>query len=297
MLNVKKILGSLNTQRSTFNIHHLLFTASFVALAAALLAQEARIASDYEIRTMQAQAMVAKDFSTQVSAHLNLGDLRLTCNETSLAQQEYTTALQAAEKERTSQREKGQLFEYAKATLFAGVAEAKLGHEGRAFELLEEGIRYTPDDARSWNVYANGMAALHLPGKAASVARNAVALETRPIDLAIDQYSLAISLDESGQSAEATQLFESVIASLRSSKFDALRRDVARQEAFETYSTVRSDIAAYLTVLNRSQLQLANLYERSGQNSRARSLYQDVLKTRTDDPIALASLARLSNST
>jgi tetratricopeptide (TPR) repeat protein len=272
----------------------LLLTTSLLALP--LLAQETRIASDYEIRTMQAQAAGAKDFATQVSAHLNLGDLRQTRNETSLAQQEYTTALQAAEKERTSEREKGQLIEYAKATLFAGVAEAKLGHEARAFELLEEGIRYKPDDARSWNVYASGMGALHLSRKGVSVSRNAVALEQRPTDLAIDQYSLAIALDEAGETAEATQLLETVIASLRSSKFDALRRDVARHEAFETYSTVRSEIAAYLTVLNRSQLQLANLYERNGQVSRARGVYQDVLKTRTDDPIALASLARLSNS-
>jgi tetratricopeptide (TPR) repeat protein len=270
--------------------------AVLLALAPALFAQETRIASDYEIRTMQAQAAGAKDFATQVSAHLNLGDLRRTRNETSLAQQEYTTALQAAEKERASQREKGQLTDYARATLFAGVAEAKLGHEARAFELLEEAIRYTPDDARSWNVYANGMGSLGLARKAVSVSRNAVALEQRPIDLIIDQFSLAIMLDAAGETAEATQLLETVIASLRSSKFDALRRNIAKQEAFETYSTVRSDIAAYLTVLNRSQLQLANLYERSGQISRARTTYQDVLKTRTDDPIALASLARLSNS-
>jgi tetratricopeptide (TPR) repeat protein len=272
----------------------LLLTASLLALP--LLAQETRIASDYEIRTMQAQAAGAKDFATQVSAHLNLGDLRQTRNETSLAQQEYATALQAAEKERTSEREKGQLIEYARATMFAGVAEAKLGHEARAFELLEEAIRYTPDDARSWNVYSNGMGALHLARKAVGASRNAVALERIPIDVVVDQYSLAISLDEAGETTEATQLLESVIASLRSNKFDALRRDVARHEAFETYSTVRTDIAAYLTVLNRAQLQLANLYELNGQISRARSLYEDVLKTRTDDPIALASLARLSNS-
>src|SRR5438477_9762992 len=101
MLNVKKVLGSLNIQHSTLNIHHLLFTASLLALAPALLAQEARIASDYEIRTMQAQAAVAKDFATQVSAHLNLGDLRQTRNETSLARQEYATAVQAAEQART----------------------------------------------------------------------------------------------------------------------------------------------------------------------------------------------------
>src|SRR5205823_5977586 len=195
-----------------------------------------------------------------------------------------------------SQRENGQLIEYAKATLFAGVAEAKLGHEARAFELLEEGIRYRPDDARSWNVYANGMGSLHLTRKGASVSRNAIALEQKPMDLAIGQYSLAIALDDAGETAEATQLLETVIASLRSNKFDALRRDVAKQEAFETYSTVRSDTAAYLTVLNRSQLQLANLYERSNQVARARGVYQDVLKTRTDDPVALASLARLSNS-
>jgi tetratricopeptide (TPR) repeat protein len=270
--------------------------ALILALAPALVAQETRIASDYEIRTMQAQAASAKDFATQVSAHLNLGDLRRTRNEMSLAEEEYETALMAAKKERNSAREAMNLSQYATATLFAGVAEANLGNKERAFELLEEGIRYSGDDARSWNVYGAGIGKLHLPRKAVSVSRNAVALEQRPIDLAIDQYSLAIALDEAGETSEAAQLLESVIASLRSSKFDALRRDVAKQEAFETYSTVRGDVAAYLTILNRSQLQLANYYERQGDTPRARGVYQDVLKTRTDDPTALAALARLSRS-
>ena len=267
-----------------------------LALASPLFAQQTRIASDFEIREMQAQAAHAKDFSSQVSAHLNLGDLRTTRNETSLAIDEYTTALNAAERERKSTRENGQIDNYVTATMFAGLAEAKLGHKERAFELLEEGVRYAGDDPQMWNDYASGMGALHLSRKAISAARNAVALEKLPLDLALDQYSLAISLDDAGEWAEATQLLETVVASLRSSKFDAVRRQVARSESFENYSTVRSDVNAYLTILIRSQQQLANLYERGGDVARARQVYQDVLKTRTDDPIALAELARLSNS-
>src|SRR5438067_2160396 len=95
MSNANRVRGPFNIQHSTFNIQHLLLTSALLAFP--LLAQETRIASDYEIRTMQAQAAGAKDFSTQVFAHLNLGDLRMTRNEQSLAEQEYATALQVAE--------------------------------------------------------------------------------------------------------------------------------------------------------------------------------------------------------
>jgi len=255
------------------------------------------MATDYEIKTMQAQAASANDFSTQVSAHLNLGDLRTTRNETELAHQEYTTALAAAQRERKEMREDAQAAEYAIATIFAGIAEAKLGHQERAFELLEEAIRYNAEDPHLWNDYSSGMGAMHLARRAASAARNAVALESSPLELALDQYSLAISLDEAGDNAEAMKLLESVIASLKSSKFNLLRRDVARHESFETYSTVRTDVAAYLTVLLRSQIQLANMYEQRGDIAQARKAFEDALKTRTDDPTALGALARLSNST
>ena len=55
-----------------------------------------------------------------------------------------------------------------------------------------------------------------------------------------------------------------VTESLRSRTFDALQRDVARQESFEVYSSARGDVAAYVSLLNRAQLRLASLYERRG---------------------------------
>jgi len=269
---------------------------AMLAFAAPLLAQQPRMASDYEIREMQMQAASAKDFSSQVSAHLNLGDLRATRNERELATQEYSTARQAAERERKSSREDSELGRYATATMFAGLAEAKMGHQAAAFELLEDGIRFAEDNAQLWNVYSSAMASMHMSGKAISAARNAVALEHSPLDLAVDRFSLALALDEAGQSTEATQLLEKVVTSLRSSQFDALRREVVRSESFQEYSTIRTDVAAYVTILIRGQQQLANLYERAGNPERARKMYEEVLKTRTDDPIALTELARLTNS-
>jgi hypothetical protein len=95
---------------------------------------------------------------------------------------------------------------------------------------------------------------------------------------------------------EAITLLERVIATLRSKQFNGVRRDVARNESFEIYSTVHSNASAYVSLLNRSQLKLAQLYEQRGETARARKTYQDVLAARSDDPTALAATARLSQS-
>ena len=258
-------------------------------------AQETRIASDFEMAQMERQAATAKDFLSQLSAHLNLGDLHLTRGETTVARAEYRKAIDIASNERKATRQSGDIAQYATATMYAGLAHAKLGEEAAAFELLDEAARYAADDAKTWNLYAGAMSLLGRQPKAAAAARNAVAIAERggrKLDLAIYQYTLAKNVPRD----EAIVLLERVVASLKSSDFDALRREVARSESFEIYSTARGDAPAYISLLNRSQLQLARLYEERGDAARAKKTYEDVLAARSDDPTALAAVARLSQS-
>ena len=277
-----------------------------VLLAPAAFAQTTRIASDFEIQQMEKQAASAHDFPSQLSAHLNLGDLRLTRSETTVAHTEYQKAADIAQRGRTDARTSSDLARYATATMYASLAEAKLGEERQAFALIEEATRYASDDAKTWNVYASTMRVLHQPRKAASAARNAVTVAeaelrrspstAKLLDLDIYRYSLATALDDAGERDEAQRRLETVVASLRTQDFDALRKDAARRESFEIYSTARGETTAYLSLLNRSQLQLAAMYERGGNVARARDVYHDVLTSRSDDASALAALARLAGS-
>jgi hypothetical protein len=280
-----------------------------ILFAAPLFAQQQppRIASDFEIARMEQQLATRRDFLSQLSGHLNLGDVRAARNEPSLARAEYAKALDVAARERLESRRNSDLARYATATSYAALANAKLGNRQRTFELLEEATRYGASEAKSWNLYATAMSALRLPRKAASAARNAVAIADAEVrrspnvsnrfDLAVYQYSLAASLIESGQRAEAERLLVDVTRSLRSPEFAPLVRDVERKESFEIYSSARGDEAAYLSILNRSQLRLAALYEQRGDGAAARAEYDRVLAGRSDDATALAGLARLAGST
>ncbi len=273
----------------------------FVALAfvASTAFAQTRIASDFEIQQMEQQVARSKDFLSQLSGHLNLGDLRATRNESARAREEYTRALEIATNERLAARRASALTRYSTATSYAALAQAKLGNAENAFALAEEAMRYSSDSAKSWNLYATAMSALQLPAKAASAARNAVGIaehENDPLDLAIYRYSLASSLLELNQTAEAENLLVEVVTSLRSNTFAPLRRDVERTESFEIYSTARGAAAAYVSLRNRAQLRLARLYEDRGDITRAREQYANVLDDRSDDPIALAALARLGGT-
>ena len=268
-------------------------------IAAPLAAQTTRPASDFEIAQMERQLARSHDFLAQLSGHLNLGDLRLTRNESAQSRAEYTKALDIAESERREARRLSDLTRYATATSWAALAEAKLGSAGPAFDLIDEAMRYAADSAKSWNLAATALETLGMSRKAASAARNAVAIAERepdPLDLAIYRYSLATSLISLGETDEAQRLLAAVVTSLRSSTFDALRRDVARTESFEIYSSARGDAAAYVSLLNRAQLRLGELYEKRGDVALAREQYQNVLDARSDDPTALAALARLAKS-
>ena len=56
-----------------------------ILLVAFVLAQT-RIASDFELQQMQRQVERARDFTSQLSGHLNIGDLRDARNEPDLAE-------------------------------------------------------------------------------------------------------------------------------------------------------------------------------------------------------------------
>ncbi|MBK5258862.1 MAG: hypothetical protein JJE51_04660 [Thermoanaerobaculia bacterium] len=271
-------------------------------IAMPLAAQPSRIASDFEIAQMKDQLARSRDFVSQLSARLNLGDAYATRNEPSTARQEYAEASRIASAERIAARRIGDLTRYSTATSYAALAQAKLGRAESAFTLLEEATRYSADSAKSWNLYSSAMTLLRQPAKASSAARNAVAIATREVeatpsvanrlDLTIYQYSLASSL---GDTAEAERLLRAATTSLRLRAFDDVRREAGRAESFEIYSTARGDSAAYLSILNRAGLRLASLLETRGEIARARDEYERVLETRTDDATALAALARLSD--
>jgi hypothetical protein len=275
-------------------------------LIAAPLAAQTRIASDFEIQQMERQVARSTDFLSQLSGHLNLGDLRAARNESALARGEYRKALEIAEKERLDARRASAMTRYATATSYAALADAKLQDAAHAFALSEEALRYTSDSAKTWNLVASTMSVLRRPAKAVSAARNAVAMARRDVqqspttsnrlDLGIYEYTLASSLIDLNQTAEAEQLLLEVVTSLNSNEFTNVKRDVARTESFEIYSSARGEGAAYVSLLNRAQLRLARLYEDRGDIARARAQYESVLADRSDDPTALTALARLART-
>ncbi len=293
--------------RATPQPRNLLVVALMVFLGStAAIAQTARIASDFEIQQMERQAAREHDFIAQFQAHMNLGDSRATRNEIAPATAEYRQAADIAMSERLAAHKDSDLKRYAEATMCVALAYSKLDRPAAAFELLEEAIRYSSDDPKAWNIYASTMTELGHPSKSVAAARNAVAIEearggssptiANRIDLAIYNYSLGFALSATNQTAEAEEVLRKLIASLRAKEFDGVRKQVARMESFEVYSTVRGEGPAYLSLLNRSQLRLAKLYEQDGNVRAARKVYQDLLHDRTDEPNALAALARLSRT-
>jgi tetratricopeptide (TPR) repeat protein len=284
---------------------------AFGALAALMTIGNAfaqsRVASDFELRQMEALASRATDYLSQLSAHLNLGDVRASRGESALSRAEYERALSLSERERIAARRDSTLGRYTIATAYAGLAQAKLGRADAAFDDLEEAIRYGSDSGRIWNLYSTSMALLGLPRKAVASARNAVEIArgalaaadsaSHRLDLAVYQYALASALLDGKNPAaleEAAGMLRSVIDALQSSQFRSLRNDIARAEAFEIYSTARGDTSSYIALLNRSHLKLGRIDEDGGDLDAARREYAAVLSARNDDPTALAAMARLS---
>jgi len=278
---------------------------AFLALVLAnTLSAQTRLASDFELATLEKQIARERDPIALTAAHLNLGDLRASRTESSLSRAEYSTALRSAEKERRASRTRSDLAGYALATAYSGLSSAKLGRGADAFDAFEESIRYASNSPRIWNLYASAMSLLRLDRKAVATARNAVAIATRDferypttsnrLDLEVYRYALASSLTRLGERSEAADLLASIIESLASSKLDAVRREITRAESFEIYSSARGEVSAYLSLLSRSRLRLAALHEEAGRGDDARRLYEEALTLRSDDPTALAGLARLA---
>src|SRR5205823_9828792 len=119
-----------------------------ILFAAAMILAQTRIASDFELQQMQRQVESSRDFLSQLSGHLNIGDLRVARNETALARAEYAKALDIATNERTAGRRASDLTRYATATSYAALAKAKLGDAAAAFALDEEAMRYSSDSAK-----------------------------------------------------------------------------------------------------------------------------------------------------
>lgn len=269
-----------------------------VLLLSLPLSAQSRIASDFELAQMEKQLAQSRGFEAQLSGRLNVGDVRLARGESQLARREYETARQLAAAERQDARRASAMTRYAQATSYAALAEAKLGNGAAAFNLLEESLRYGSDDAETWNLYASSMRLMGHSTKAISAGRNAVAIAAGtndPLDLAVYQHALAAALIAEGTTTEAETLLEEILAALRSERFRDLRREVARTESFEVYSAARGDVAAYVSLLNRVQLRLGDLYARRGATDAARLTYAAVLEGRSDDPTALAALARLAS--
>lgn len=269
--------------------------------------QTGTIASDFEIASVRRQLEREKSALKQIAGRLNLGDLFLSRSESAAAREEYRKARLLAMTMRQKTRLESDMAGYATATSYVGLAEAKLGHEGEAFEAMEESVRFTGDSPKTWNLYASAMTILDRPGKAIAAARNAVAIAERAeqtdptpshtLDTGIYRYALASALLRNDSlSDEAAGLLEKVISSLTGQAFDEVRQEVQEQEKFEVLSTTDSDAASYLSVLNRSRLRLARLYEDRGATEQARAAYQSVLVERSDDPGALSGLARLETA-
>lgn len=285
--------------------HTLLARAAVLLLlvATAAAAYPQTIASDFELQQMRKQAASATTFLARIQAHLNLGDLHRTRTEREPASRQYLTSLDLAERERTEARQRRQVRRYVIATAYAGLACAKLEQPAKAFTLLEEAMRYGDDTARAWNIYAISMNELGHSRKAAAAARNALAVASAEakktptiaelLDLNVYRYTLAGALIDDGQETEARGHLETIVQTLRSPRFDAVRRTVAKQEAFEIYFVTAGDPATYVSLLNRAQLRLGDLYERAGENARALAVYEAVLADRSDDPDALAARVRL----
>src|SRR6478672_3214343 len=92
---------------------------AILALVASPLFAQTRIASDFEIARMKQQIATSHDFLSQLSGHLNLGDLYLTRSETATARAEYAKALAIAGNEALDARKASDITRYATAVAYS----------------------------------------------------------------------------------------------------------------------------------------------------------------------------------
>lgn len=280
--------------------------AVLIFAAAGAFAQSDRASSDFEIARAQRELRSSSTAIGRIAARLNLGDLYSSRRQPDAAAREFSAAAREAEALRIEMRKSSDLTRYARATSYSALAHAKLGERTRAFELFTEATRYVADSAATWNLFASAMLSLREFEASAAIARKAVAVAERNhgaspsrenlLDLNVYRYTLASALAGSDSSVEAERILLSIIAALESKAFEETREEVARNEEFEILSTVERESSAYISLLARSRLRLAALYETGGDAKLAREQYAKVLEQRSDEPRALAALARLATA-
>jgi hypothetical protein len=219
---------------------------------------------------MERQLAQSRNFEAQLSGRLNSATCARRAMSFCSRARGVRTCARFAERERLDARDSS-LTRYANAMSYAALAQAKLGCDALAFELLEEAARYVSDDAETWNL-SHPLCALGHPRRGISAARNAVAT-AKKLDLAVYSARARNGADRNRRDERTEQLLVTVTESLRSPKFAQLREDAARSESFEVYSPARGDVAAYVSLLNRAQLRLGALNENTRQcGSRAHAV-------------------------
>jgi len=269
---------------------------------------QTRIASDVEIRELEEAARGAADFDTKVAAQISLGELRKERNEPAAEQRDLLAALQLARNERDDARRDHHLPRYAVACAWSGIALAGLGRGAEAFAVLEEAVRYAADTSGIWNLYSVAMFRLARPEKAIGVARISIDAGERKmaarstirghLDLNVSRFALAQGLLDAGAetaAGEAGDLLRAITESLESDAFASLRKTLERREEFQIVAAPKTESGTWLAMFQRSHLRLAQLYELDGLEEKALREYQAVVTRRSDEPSALAGLARLAS--
>ena len=226
------------------------------------------------IQQMERQ-VAESDFLAQLSGHLNLGDLRMKRSENAIARAEYGKALEIASNERLTARRESDLREYALATSYAGLAQAKLGNAADAFALSEESLRYASDSPERWNTYANTMTELDKPERLSARRgmpwRSLRRATTSSISRSINTTGLFADRVESEHgSRKAAE--RDCVATLRSDAFSALRHSIEQSESFEIIRPRAASSRLYITVLNRSQLRPASCMRIAARSNARRAI-------------------------
>jgi tetratricopeptide (TPR) repeat protein len=285
---------------------HVLLLALLFTIAGQLLAQSSWVATDYEIAAAE-KGLEQRDPLKVMAAHLNLAELHRSRNEIDTAAAHQARAIEIATEQRAISWSRGDLRDYATATGWLAFAHSLSGETGRAWLLYEEALRISADSPRLWNLYASGLGKIDRHASAIAAARTAVAIseenaarDPRPrnlLDVGIYRHALAAALlrHHDGATAEAETLLRSVIQLLEDSRFEEIRTRAARSEHFEVTSSVRSDVAAWVSLDIRSRLRLGLLLETAGRADEAREVFRTVLRRRSGEPVALEALLRLTH--
>jgi tetratricopeptide (TPR) repeat protein len=286
---------------------HILLLAFLSVVTGSLFAQSSWVATDYEIAAAE-KGLDQRDPLEVMAAHLNLAELRRSRNEIATAAAHETRAIEIATEQRAIFWSRGDLRDYATATAWLAFAHALSGDAGRAWLLYEEALRFSADSPRLWNLYASGLGRSGRHASAIAAARTAVAIsedgaarDPRPrtlLDVGIYRHALAAALlrRNGGSAAEAEALLGSVIELLEAPTFEEIRARAARTEHFEVISSVRSDVAAWVSLDIRSRLRLGLLLETAGRADEAREVFRTVLRRRSGEPVALEALLRLTQN-